>query len=67
MKFAGGRGIGTYRSRYAPLLVRQLSDRRPILIATKATLFMEQDTNQNEEALILRWRPRMAFLPGLDG
>ena len=31
----------TYRSRYAPLLA---PCRRPILIATKATLFMGQDT-----------------------
>ena len=35
----------TYRFRYAPLLgVRQPPDRRPILIATKAMLFMGQDT-----------------------
>ena len=46
-RLSRGRGIGTYRFRYAPLLppVRLGPPcRRPILIATKAMLFMGQDT-----------------------
>ena len=39
----------TYRFRYAPssrpAAAGQLPDRRPVLIATKARLFMGQDTN----------------------
>jgi hypothetical protein len=38
----------TYQSRYAPSLRRQLPDRRSILIATKATLFMGQDTSPTD-------------------
>jgi hypothetical protein len=46
-RLSRGRGIVTYRLRYAPLLppVRLGPPcRRPILIATKARLFMGQDT-----------------------
>jgi hypothetical protein len=45
-----GRGIVTYRFRYAPLLVRPWPDRRPILSATKAILFMGQDTGYTHES-----------------
>ena len=46
-RLSRGRGIVTYRFRYAPLIppVRLGPPcRRPILIATKATLFRGQDT-----------------------
>ena len=43
----------TYQSRYAPLLVRQLPDRRPILIATKAMLVTGQDTGSIFEGALV--------------
>jgi hypothetical protein len=37
-----------------PLRIRQLPNRRPILIATKAMLFMEEDTDTSDRPSVSR-------------